>query len=342
MAQSTIRRRIASGMAALLGLLMWPAPSEAWSPATAATAFSGQAVAARVTILAPLSLTAALADTGPLPASGGALETSVLQVSNDGLSADVLHASTVGEGSQTRSEASLADVSLTIGGNTVSASFLSSHAATVCQAQGPSVSGESQIVDLAINGQPIVVAGSPNQTVLLPNGRIVINEQSGGVSGNTGQMTVTAVHVVVDGIADIALAYAHADIMCSSAACIPSGEFVTGGGWITGPSGAKATFAVAGGMRPGWGHLLYIEHAQAPVRVKATTITGYQNMGGNMRRITGTAEVNGQSGFTFTVDVADNGEPGAGVDTFALQLSNGYAASGTLGGGNIQLHNPCP
>ncbi|HVH31135.1 MAG TPA: choice-of-anchor P family protein [bacterium] len=340
MTQSTIRRRISGSIAAVLGLLLWSTPSEAWS--TAATTFSGQAVAARVTILSPLSFTAALADTGPLPASGGAREASLLEVSNDGLSADVLHASTVGEGGQTRSEASIADLSLTIGGNTLSASFLSSQAATTCQAQGPAVSGGSQIVDLAINGQLITVAGSPNQTVPLPNGRVVINEQSGGVSGSTAQMTVTAVHVVVDGIADIALAYAHADITCSSTACIPSHEFVTGGGWITGPSGAKATFAVSGGTEPGWGHLVYIEHAQTPVRVRATTITGYENLGGNMRRITGTAEVNGQSGFAFTVDVADNGEPGAGVDTFALQVSNGYNASGTLGGGNIQLHHPCP
>ncbi|HLQ65449.1 MAG TPA: hypothetical protein VK201_12195, partial [bacterium] len=83
MAQSTIRRWMAGGIAAVLGLLLWQAPSEAGS--TAATAFSGQAVGARVTILSPLSFTAGLADTGPLPASGGELEASFLQVSNDGL-----------------------------------------------------------------------------------------------------------------------------------------------------------------------------------------------------------------------------------------------------------------
>ena len=40
-------------------------------------------------------------------------------------------------------------------------------------------------------------------------------------------------------------------------------------------------------------------------------------------------------------DVADNGDPGRGVDTFAVALSTGYAASNMLGGGNIQLHQPC-
>jgi hypothetical protein len=32
------------------------------------------------------------------------------------------------------------------------------------------------------------------------------------------------------------------------------------------------------------------------------------------------------------------GEPGIGSDTFAIQIANGYSASGTLTGGNIQLH----
>jgi len=42
---------------------------------------------------------------------------------------------------------------------------------------------------------------------------------------------------------------------------------------------------------------------------------------------------------TYQVDVADNGEPGRN-DSFKLHVSGGYDASGTLGGGNIQLHQP--
>ncbi len=42
----------------------------------------------------------------------------------------------------------------------------------------------------------------------------------------------------------------------------------------------------------------------------------------------------------FVVDVSDNGEPGR-QDTFALRLSNGYSAAGTVQGGNIQLHGAC-
>ena len=45
-----------------------------------------------------------------------------------------------------------------------------------------------------------------------------------------------------------------------------------------------------------------------------------------------------RSGFTYTVIVADFAEPGRGADTFEIWVSSGYHASGTLAGGNIQLH----
>jgi hypothetical protein len=47
--------------------------------------------------------------------------------------------------------------------------------------------------------------------------------------------------------------------------------------------------------------------------------------------------VNQVGGVTYQVDVVDNGEPG-NTDTFAITLSNGYTANGTLIGGNIQIH----
>ena len=61
--------------------------------------------------------------------------------------------------------------------------------------------------------------------------------------------------------------------------------------------------------------------------------------GTTTRHIEGTAEINGQGGFTYKVDATDNGEPGRN-DVFALSLSNGYSAKGSLDGGNIQLHTP--
>jgi hypothetical protein len=71
-------------------------------------------------------------------------------------------------------------------------------------------------------------------------------------------------------------------------------------------------------------------------------VTGYSVIDAVTRRIKGTARFNGQRGFTYQVDVSDNGEPGRN-DVFALSVWNAagtlvYSASGTLKGGNIQLH----
>ena len=72
--------------------------------------------------------------------------------------------------------------------------------------------------------------------------------------------------------------------------------------------------------------------------MKGTGVTAYTAVNPTTRHIEGTAQVNGQDGFTYQVDVADNGEPGSS-DSFTLQVSS-YGATGTLAGGNIQLHAP--
>lgn len=253
------------------------------------------------------------------------------------LTVNVLHATTIGQGDRSRSEASVADLNLTTGGQTITAGFLMSRAQAVC---GPSTAGSSEVVNLVINGQAIVVSGAPNQTIALPlgAGEVVINEQSGG----PGDVTVTALHVVVTGVADVIVSQAHADISCSGTPKCTGGDFITGGGWITAPSGAKGNFGVAGGIKSGafWGHLTYIDHGSQGPMVKGTGVTAYAVVNTTTRHIEGTCEINGQSGFTYRVDVADNGEPGRN-DTFNLSLSNGYSASGSLAGGNIQLHKPC-
>jgi len=125
-------------------------------------------------------------------------------------------------------------------------------------------------------------------------------------------------------------------------------DFVTGGGWIEGNSAAKghkndkATFGVSGGIKNGkfWGQLSFNDHDG--VKVKSTSVTAYSEIDAVTRQIEGTARINGKGSFTYTVVVADNGERGRN-DTFSLVLSNGYtySASGTLKGGNIQLHTKC-
>jgi hypothetical protein len=63
-------------------------------------------------------------------------------------------------------------------------------------------------------------------------------------------------------------------------------------------------------------------------------VTSVQRFG-NRAVFSGTCTLNKQPGFTFTVTVEDSG-PGSS-DTFRINLSNGYKASGTLAGGNIQF-----
>jgi hypothetical protein len=319
-----------------------PAFSTSGSPATHATSYSGRATVVRATL--PILSPIVLVDAGPLPPGGGAAEASLLNASVPGLvTAEVLHATTVGQGNASQSEASVANLTLTVAGNTISAGFLEAQATAMCTDNGATASGSSEIATLTVNNQTIDVSGEPNQTVSLPGGVVlIINEQT---SDRPGDITVNALHVMVDGLADVVISSAHADITCEAGPPPPGcsgADFVTGGGWITGtPSAAKGNFGVAGGVKQGalWGHLTYIDHGSGGPQVKGTGVTDYEVMSGTTRHIEGTAEINGQGGFTYKVDVTDNGEPGRN-DYFALSLSNGYGAQGSLAGGNIQLHTP--
>src|SRR5690349_14377945 len=131
-----------------------PVAPEFWfgSPATHATSFSGRATVVQATLLnlSPL----VLVDAGPLPPEGGAAEKSLVDASVPGLlTAEVLHATTVGQGNASRSEASVANLTLTVAGNTISASFLQSRAIAMCTDNGPTASGSSEIATLTVNGQ---------------------------------------------------------------------------------------------------------------------------------------------------------------------------------------------
>ena len=111
----------------------------------------------------------------------------------------------------------------------------------------------------------------------------------------------------------------------------------TGGGWIA-ISGEKGHFgfeAEKTGTSAPTGHLTYEDKA-GDIKVLSESISSLA-VNGNRAIFTGTCSVDKVSGFTFTVEVVDNGEPGS-TDTFRIRLSNGYEKSGTLGGGNIQVH----
>jgi hypothetical protein len=120
-------------------------------------------------------------------------------------------------------------------------------------------------------------------------------------------------------------------------------DFTTGRGFITGPSGGKATFGFEAGFKGGTdqdaslrGQVLYNDEG-IELRMKSTSITAYLEKGPHSRRVQGTAEINGQDG-TYQLDVSDDE---SASDSFAIRLSNGYSATGQLKGGHIKIHKRC-
>jgi hypothetical protein len=167
----------------------------------------GQARAVQTTVFSLLGNTSAtLADTGTLNDSTDAREASqgVGSVSTV-FSGETLHATTIGWPDQVVSEASVADVAISIAGMAIGADFVMSRARAV---QGVPARGATTVDGLSVNGVGILVTGEPNQTVSIPGGRVVINEQQTSAGGTV----VNGLHVVVDGVADVVIASATAGL----------------------------------------------------------------------------------------------------------------------------------
>jgi len=175
-----------------------------WPTAGAAQTATGHARAAQTTILGS---TTALSDTGTLSGSDDALQASqVTGAVPSVLTAEALHATTIGWPDQMAAEASLAALRLTVAGYGISAGFVMARAAAIL---GGGSAGDTAIDGLSINGVPITVTGQPNQTIPLLGGRVVIKEQQAMFPSG---MAVNALHVVIDGVADVVIASATAGI----------------------------------------------------------------------------------------------------------------------------------
>jgi hypothetical protein len=183
-----------AAMAAGAMALFWPATG-------AAQTVSGQARAVQATVASPLGIrTTTLADTGTLGGPTDARDASQLTGSIPALlNAEALHATTIGWDDQVASEASMGGLSITIAGNSITAEFVQ---ARVLAAQGAASSRASIVTGLTINGVPVDVSGDANQMMSIPGGAIVINEHAGE--------TVNAIHIVIDGTADVVVASASA------------------------------------------------------------------------------------------------------------------------------------
>jgi len=90
-------------------------------------------------------------------------------------------------------------------GSTIGADLLTSQASVSLNAGG---AGSSSVSNLLLNGIPVPVTGAPNQTVSIPGGQMVINEQ---LTSPTG-IVVNALHIFVGGVADVVVGSAVAGI----------------------------------------------------------------------------------------------------------------------------------
>jgi hypothetical protein len=174
-----------------------------WPTAGAAQTVIGSATAAQTTVLGS---TTVLSDTGTLTGIDALQASQVTGAVPSVLTAEALHATTIGWPDQTAAEASLAGLQLTVAGYGVSADFVMARAAA---SVGTGGGGDTSIDALSINGAPITVTGQPNQVIPLLGGRVVINEQHPMFPSG---MAVNALHVVIDGVADVVIASATAGI----------------------------------------------------------------------------------------------------------------------------------
>jgi len=344
-------------------LLSWPRTAAAVDCST----FGGRATTVQANVLGIVPVV--LSDTGNLDSTGGAKQASLLNASVAGLlSAQDLHATAIGGGSNTRAESSLANLVLNVAGNTIGADFVMARANAACGTVSPTVDGITEIHGLVVNGQSIPVSGLPNQVVsLVGGGLMTINERTSAVQGQIGSITTNALHLRIPAVIDAVIATVFVVISGPPDPFVgpppPLGDgcdFITGGGWIITPTGGKGTFGVSGGIRHfvTFGHLEYHDQSMG-INVHGTGVFDYGVTdvdGIPARFIQGNAEVNGVGGYTYTVIVSDNGEPGVG-DIFMINLvgppppvgigeyTAGSALMGTpvmtLGGGNIQLHTKC-
>lgn len=186
-----------------------PLPLPSPTPTSSSGTVTGQATVVQATLLGLLGtpLTTTLADTGTLAGSTDARDASQLAGSVPSLlNAEVLQADTIGLPGEVDSEASLANLNLTVAGIPVSADYVG------CDAIASTVSAgyaSCEIDNLTVASVPVAITGDPNQTVAIPGGQLVINEQS---TSSTGCTTANALHFTVYGVADVVVASATAGV----------------------------------------------------------------------------------------------------------------------------------
>jgi hypothetical protein len=190
----------------LTGLLVW-APT---LPASSSPTLNGNGRAVQATSLASdgTATTTIVADTGTLSSANDARDASQLTASAPSLmTADTPSSATISWDNEVDSSSSVTNLNVTVGGVVITANSVLSIASAVSGPHSPNT-GVTIIDGLAVNGIPIAVTGSKNQTVAIPGGQMTINETKS--TGNN--ITVNALHIVMNGTADVVIASSTAGV----------------------------------------------------------------------------------------------------------------------------------
>jgi hypothetical protein len=336
---------------ATIGLLVGLTTGNAWNFAPA-NSVSGEAFG--------VSVNAAGVRVGPtphvvLPSDGGMVSDQLLNITVPNVAASttlgVVTTGSIGPNTASaQSSATVEQVNL-LKGAVAAQLVVAMSNSTADGSTAKSTAEGSTLIGLSINGStPVDVTPSPNTTIPIPVGAVILNEQIlEGDGVHTSALTVNMIHVVINDpltgtiTGDIIVASAHSDVNFVPAPKAGN-AFMTGGGKL-GTGRDIATFGFNAGSRGAGGlhgQLQYIDHATG-LKVHSLSIDSFGLIAeAPCVTFSGSARVNDADGYSFTVNRAcDNGEPGVGHDTFDISVSGpgvSYSRSGTLTGGNLQLH----
>src|SRR5207249_1000638 len=186
-----------------VGLLEWPARTRAQT--LGGITVVPPTIPVPVPVPVPVTVSTVLGTGTLAPGSLDSLYSELDSISTSLVSAQVPSARVIGYADQIASDSYLSSLNLTIAGIAIAAA--SAEAAARGPLDGSPGDATSYISSLSINGVEVLIDGTVNQTVAIPGGQVVINEQQ---VLSDGTLVVNALHATVSGVADAVVASATA------------------------------------------------------------------------------------------------------------------------------------
>lgn len=198
--------------------------------------YSGRATGINATVtINGTPTTTTVGDTCPLSPTGGShIATTPFGVVPGILRTGPITSTTSGAGNSSQSSSTVQDLNLSAGGYTIRATSVNASAqCNCCTPSAATCGGRTTITGLTVtdpSGAPVTIVpnGTPNQTVTVPGGTIIINEQTSA----PGELTINALRVNITGTngtnTNVVVASAHADIECLATSPTASNVVVSG------------------------------------------------------------------------------------------------------------------